>query len=123
LFAYLTWTASPLFNLLLRLDPYGRLVLTREQIRASNLVGACLVCALVGLDIYLLRDSDAGLMAVVVFGLLPIAISGAFSRRRAGGRRFLGFYAAGLAGVGALGVALSALGVHFAGDLLAGNLF
>lgn len=39
IFAYLTWTARPLFDLLLRLDPYGRMVLQEDQIKASNLVG------------------------------------------------------------------------------------
>ncbi len=46
IFAYLTWTARPLFDLLLRLDPYGRMVLQDDQIQASNLVGLCLLAAL-----------------------------------------------------------------------------
>ena len=41
-FALLTWLASPLFNLLLRLSRDGRLALDEEQTRCANLVGACL---------------------------------------------------------------------------------
>jgi tetratricopeptide (TPR) repeat protein len=35
-FVWLTWLAEPLFNLLLRLNRYGRLALTPAQIQASN---------------------------------------------------------------------------------------
>jgi tetratricopeptide (TPR) repeat protein len=47
LFVFFTWTARPLFNLLLRLDKFGRLVLTPSQIVATNWIGACLLTALV----------------------------------------------------------------------------
>lgn len=46
LFAILTWIASPLFNLILRLDKFGRLALSDEQRTASNLLGLCLLTAL-----------------------------------------------------------------------------
>ena len=42
-FALLTWIGDPIFTLLLRLDPFGRLVVTDEQRMRSNLVGAALV--------------------------------------------------------------------------------
>jgi tetratricopeptide (TPR) repeat protein len=47
-FALLTWFAYPLFNLLLRLNKFGRYALSRDQRTASNWFGACLalfVCA------------------------------------------------------------------------------
>jgi Flp pilus assembly protein TadD len=40
-----TWTADPVANLILRLHPYGRLLLDREQITSSNWFGACLLAA------------------------------------------------------------------------------
>ncbi len=40
LFVFLTWTAEPLFNLLLRLNKFGRMVLSRHETVASNWVGA-----------------------------------------------------------------------------------
>ncbi len=45
-FVFLSWTAGPLFNLLLRLNRLGRLSLTRDEIIASNWVGVCLLAAL-----------------------------------------------------------------------------
>src|SRR5688500_11217112 len=40
IFVFLTWTADPLFNLLLRLNKFGRMVLNRAEIVASTWVGA-----------------------------------------------------------------------------------
>ena len=40
-----TWTADPVANLVLRLHPYGRLLLDREQVVSSNWFGACLLAA------------------------------------------------------------------------------
>src|SRR5262249_17996730 len=48
-FVVLTWIAEPLFNLLLRLDRFGRHALTREEIVATNWVGGLLTPALVSL--------------------------------------------------------------------------
>jgi tetratricopeptide (TPR) repeat protein len=45
LFVLMTWIADPLFNLVLRLNRFGRLVLTREQVIASNLLGLGLLTA------------------------------------------------------------------------------
>jgi tetratricopeptide (TPR) repeat protein len=45
-FVLLTWTAVPLFNLLLRLNPTGRHALKREQVVASNWLGASLLVTL-----------------------------------------------------------------------------
>jgi tetratricopeptide (TPR) repeat protein len=46
LFAVLTWTARPLFNLMLRLDKFGRHVLSRKEIVQSNWVALFLIGAL-----------------------------------------------------------------------------
>jgi hypothetical protein len=48
-FVLLTWIAEPLFNLLLRLDRFGRHALSREQIVASNWLGADLAVGLAAL--------------------------------------------------------------------------
>ncbi len=47
LFVWMTWTASALFNLVLRLDSFGRLVLNASERLESTLVGVCLVLCLV----------------------------------------------------------------------------
>jgi tetratricopeptide (TPR) repeat protein len=42
-FVLLSWMADPLFNLILRLNRFGRLALRRDQIVASNWLGGCLL--------------------------------------------------------------------------------
>jgi tetratricopeptide (TPR) repeat protein len=42
-FAVMTWISNPLFNLLLRLSRFGRLVLSREETLAANCVGGLLL--------------------------------------------------------------------------------
>jgi tetratricopeptide (TPR) repeat protein len=78
-FALMTWLAYPLFNLLLRLNKFGRLVLSREQTVATNWFGLCLFLALVGLVGCLFRSFDsAWFIMAVVFGLLLLPVSAVF---------------------------------------------
>ncbi|MDH7569696.1 MAG: tetratricopeptide repeat protein, partial [Armatimonadota bacterium] len=76
LFALLSWTADPLFNLLLRLNPYGRLALSREQIAASNWVGGVLLAGtglfLAGLGL----KNRAAVVGGIVIGSLIVPLSG-----------------------------------------------
>lgn len=76
-FAALTWLAHPLFNLLLRLNRFGRLALSRDQTVASNAVGACLFLAFVSLALSFLV-SENFLLAAAFFGLLLLPIAGTF---------------------------------------------
>ena len=49
LFVWMNWTASSLFNLILRLDSFGRLVLNDKEKLESTLVAICLgACLLIG---------------------------------------------------------------------------
>lgn len=64
-FVILTWLAVPLFNLLLRLDPLGRLALSSEDIAEANLVVGALAFAIV--------SGSAGLITGN-----PAAFTGAF---------------------------------------------
>jgi tetratricopeptide (TPR) repeat protein len=48
-FVILTWVAEPLFNLLLRLNRFGRFALGRDQRRQSHWVGAVLLAGLLAL--------------------------------------------------------------------------
>ena len=45
-FVFLSWTAEPLFDLLLRLNKFGRLALSEKQINASNWVGGFMLAAI-----------------------------------------------------------------------------
>jgi len=77
-FVMLTWTARPIFNLLLRLDPFGRLVLSSEQKREANLVGVCFLFAAVSLLLGFLVHG-ALLIGALVFAVIAIPVAGTFS--------------------------------------------
>jgi len=79
-FALMTWLAYPIFNLLLRLNKFGRLVLSREQTIASNWFGACLLLALIGLGGCLVKGLDSPwIILSIVFGLLLLPVSAIFN--------------------------------------------
>lgn len=78
-FALMTWLAYPFFNLLLRLNKFGRLVLSREQTVATNWFGICLLLALVGLAGCAFRGLDSPwFIMLVVFGLLLLPVASIF---------------------------------------------
>lgn len=73
-FVFLTWTADPLFNLLLRLNKFGRMVLNRNEIIASNWVGTFVGLALVCVIAALSGRKEFWLGAAVFgFTVLPLA--------------------------------------------------
>ncbi|MBW3599056.1 MAG: tetratricopeptide repeat protein, partial [Planctomycetes bacterium] len=74
-FVVATWVASPLFNLVLRLDRFGRLALSREETVTSNWVGLCVLGALIALAAYFITGRTDYLMCAAASGLLipPVA--------------------------------------------------
>ena len=78
-FVVLTWTAYPMFNLLLRLNRFGRLALTPAQTVETNWVGAAFFLALISLGGCLVMGfGSPWLMSLTVFGLLLLPLSGMF---------------------------------------------
>lgn len=128
-FVFLSWTAAPLFNLLLRLNRFGRLALSDEQIRASNWIGGCLlfviVAAIAGVTIH-----DAWLTAALlgVFWILPL--SATFNSTEGWPRQAMAVYTGLLALLGAAVLALrlldsfdlflAMLGLYFLGIFCSG---
>ncbi len=119
LFIFLTWTARPLFALVLRLDRFGRLALPREEVVASNWVGACLLVSLVSLllalplgAVSLFADlpviAPAFLLLSVGAFLMMMPVSGIF-RRSSGWRRITLAVYSGLLGMVVLAAFLFAL--------------
>jgi tetratricopeptide (TPR) repeat protein len=80
-FVLLTWVADPLFNLLLRLDRFGRLALSREQVQASNWFGAVLGVALVSLAAGIVTGSKTLLLVAIGAGALVLPITAIFRCR------------------------------------------
>ena len=78
-FALSTWLASPFFDLVLRLDKYGRHALSREQTIASNWLGLCLAIAVAGLiGCFFAGFGSPWLWVLIVFGIISIPVSGIF---------------------------------------------
>ena len=104
LFIYLSWTAGPMFNLLLRFDRFGRLVLSRDERRATNWFGAAVLVALAGLTLWGSGD-DAGMFAAIVGAILSVCVAITFNRTE---KKRAGFAIATLvmAAIGLGGVAL-----------------
>ena len=74
-FVIMTWIASPLFNLLLRLNRFGRLALSRKQIVTSNWVGGCLLGVAVSVPLAFLIGSSAAvcLGLTCAFAIPPLS--------------------------------------------------
>jgi tetratricopeptide (TPR) repeat protein len=78
IFVLLTWLADPLFNLLLRLNKFGRYALTREQVVASNWVGGSLLLAILFIPAGLLFRSQELLLLAAVSGFAVLPLSAVF---------------------------------------------
>lgn len=76
-FLILTWLSSPLFNLLLRFNKFGRLALSREQRVESTWIGAFFGIALGCFLAHLVFPSGATLVGMAYFGflLMPLAVT------------------------------------------------
>jgi tetratricopeptide (TPR) repeat protein len=82
-FALMTWLAYPFFNLLLRLNRFGRHALSREQTVATNWFGLCLLLALFGLGMCGFKGFVAPwIFIALVFGLLLLPVSAIFKCHR-----------------------------------------
>lgn len=103
-FAVMTWIASPLFNLLLRLDRFGRYALSREQIMASNFIGILLALALGSGGVYLITGNPLALLGTGYFGLLLLPVSAVFNCDSGWPRNMMILYASALALIGAAAV-------------------
>ena len=107
LFAFLTWTGPVIFNLFLRLDRYGRYLLSEDEVRASNIVGASLLLSLIcgGLAFWL--SSFKLVLAAVLFSLMVIPLAGTFNASRKQSRTLLALYTGALFVLGGAVIVLS----------------
>jgi tetratricopeptide (TPR) repeat protein len=127
-FALMTWIASPLFNLILRLNKFGRMVLSREQIVASNWIGLVLLAALISLaGCFVYGFNSPWIFAAFLFGLLLLPVAGTFRCPAGGMRMMMAGYTVILAALGILAIAMTIFPSHNSGSdpssNPAGNLF
>jgi tetratricopeptide (TPR) repeat protein len=107
-FALMTWIAQPLFNLLLRLNRFGRLALSREQVVASNWVGGCVLATILTIVAAVVTKHGVAILAAVVSWLLIFPVAGTFSCAHGWPRKVMATYTALLAAAGVGGLALLA---------------
>ena len=117
-FILLTWITGPFFNLLLRLDPFGRLALSREQIVESNWIGAVLLLAAFSEVIYLVARQDHAQVAALVFVLLLFPIAGVFRTPLGWTRTVMTVYSGLTALLGLTSVFFVSFGPDFTSDPL-----
>jgi hypothetical protein len=106
----MTWIASPLFNLLLRLNRFGRLALSREQIITSNWVAGCLVGVLVSLELAFSFRWAGGVVAAFTFGVAIAPISAIYRCHRGWPRSTLLLITVALVAIGAMDALLATAG-------------
>ena len=107
----LTWTADPLFNLLLRVNRFGRLALSDEQRTASTWFGAIVFLALLSFGLcFNYGFKGVCLLGALVFGFLMIPVAGMFKASVGWPRVLLMSYTALLAMVGITALAFEWLG-------------
>jgi tetratricopeptide (TPR) repeat protein len=92
IFVFLSWTSDALSNLLLRLNHYGRLLLTKEQIAASNLVGGLLLTAAVSAVIAVMTAHKTAILAAAGCAMLIIPVAGSFSIEKPSPRKVMFIY-------------------------------
>jgi tetratricopeptide (TPR) repeat protein len=104
IFCLMTWTAGSLFNLLLRLDRFGRHALSQDEVLASNCVGACYLLGLAFLVAFLFSHVGALLTGALMFGFLTIPVAATFHCEKGRPRRIMGSYTTILAVIGVVGL-------------------
>ncbi len=116
LFVYLlfvlgTWIGRPLANLTLRLHPFGRLALSRDERMASNWIGGFALLSLTsGVVYFFIWDGDVAGFAAFFFFLMLFPLAATFSRSHA--RRSMVVYSlvVGLLGLASFGAWLLSKG-------------
>ncbi len=100
-FCLMTWIADPLFNLLLRLHPLGRVALSRQQIQSANWFGGSLLLAGVSLVFWWALDAEPFLPLAIVAVLMVIPISSSLGVSSDRARKILLAYTGVLGAIGA----------------------
>ncbi|CAL1521447.1 tetratricopeptide repeat protein [Chitinophaga sp. MM2321] len=104
LLAISTWLIAPVSNLFLRLNPYGRYALTKEQTHVSNMVGILLLIALLAAGIFWITNIPGVLSICICAGVLLLPVSSIYAPDGEKSRRIFRIYTLSLAGMGLLGI-------------------
>jgi Flp pilus assembly protein TadD len=108
-FIYLSWTAGPMFNLLLRFNRFGRLVLSRDERRGSTVFGLSLLPILGGGLWWMRGGGEVAVFTTIAAAMLSVCVA-ATVNREGRARRILALATGALAIVGTLALAAAATG-------------
>lgn len=110
LFALSTWIVTPLSNLFLRFNIYGRYALNDDQIKASNFTGAGAVLMIAGL-VGLIITGSGFFVNVMILGIgFMILLSSMFNPQNQNKRRIAILLASALCLCGTVSLVISFLG-------------
>ncbi|MCI0388463.1 MAG: tetratricopeptide repeat protein [Acidobacteria bacterium] len=110
IFVFLSWTSDPLSNLMLRLNLYGRMLLTKAEIVASNLVGGLLLTAVASVIIAALTWKTPAIIAAVGCVMMTIPVAGSFNIEKPKPRRAMFIYTGVMGFLLVVGFLLSLVG-------------
>lgn len=119
LFAYLSWVARPITNLLLRLNRFGRAALDPNERHESNLVGAAIFGALASAGIYATTGSPTAFFAIICCAAMVIPLSRVFNNYGGWPRTVFVLYSVGMALLGLMVVVCVAAANHLSSERLA----
>ena len=108
-FVVLTWFAVPLFNLLLRLHPYGRHALSRDQRAGANWFAACLAAFVAAVAASFFADSEAPLVAAIVAVGMALPLTTLYMCDPGWPRQAMTWFTIAMGAVGVIAVANAAL--------------
>jgi tetratricopeptide (TPR) repeat protein len=102
LFAFSTWVITPISNLFLRFNPYGKYLLDKQERLSSDFVGASLAVCVIGVILYLILSNPNWLL-VAVFGFaMMVPLGSMFSETTH--KNKLVIYSAAMFLLGVLGI-------------------
>ena len=99
-FALLTWLAMPLFNLMLRLDRFGRYALSRDQRVSSNWIGLLLLAGITLAVTGLIRGDSRLVLAGLYTAVVALPASAVFGCDRGWPRSAMTAYTVAVAATG-----------------------
>lgn len=101
-FAISTWVVTPLSNLFLRLNVYGRYALTKDQVQASTFTGIGFALTLIGAVGYFVTDIDP-FLGMIFYGVGFMILCGSMFKPTVKSKRAIAMILAlGLSAIGAL---------------------
>ena len=109
-FALLSWFAYPLFNLLLRLNKFGKHALSRDQRTASNWLGICILVSMIGIAVSQLTSFNEGFFVSLVALGLAMPLVTIYVCDEGWPRQMMALYTSVMALVGVISIILIVLG-------------